>query len=134
MVSFAKIVILLDSDTAVTYRGYLPYLASLKTKENSQSFNCCSKVVRFSERILEEKFNLPKYSCTGVNLLFHDYAVVESKLSNPTFLANIKEPGSYILLTINPSTKYNQGYCISNLGVYHIPDATQEHSFNSREG
>lgn len=134
MINFAKIIVLLDSETAVTYRGYLPYLASQKSKQPSQSFNRCSRVVQFSERIIEAKFDLPEFSCTGINLLFHDYTTAESKLANPTFLANIREPGSYILLTINPSAKYNQGYCISNLGVYHISDATQEHSFNSREG
>ena len=36
---------------------------------------------------------------------WYDHAVAESKLSDPTFLANVRCPGSYILLTINTCSK-----------------------------
>ena len=134
MPNFAKIVLIIDSEQAVTFNGYIPFLTSLKTQQHQKSFHITEKIVKFAEKILELKFDLAENSCTGINLLFHDYKAMEEKLVEPAFLENIRAPGSYVLLAINPSSKYNKGYYISHLGTYEIPDLTQEPSFNSRAG
>ena len=127
MVHFACIRQQITPDHAILHLGYLSYQQYLVKDYNSEQIKSKQrllKALRFTEEILELKFDLEKGQCAGINLLSHSYPKLESLLDGHAFIDWLKSPNCRIILQINEGQRFNETVVISDLGTLHLTETT----------
>ena len=104
MVHFACIRQQITLDYAIFHLGYLCYQQYLIKDYNSEQIKSKQRLlrtIRFTEEILELKFNLEKGQCAGISLLWYSYPKLEHLLDGHAFLDWLESPNCRIILQIN---------------------------------
>ena len=137
MVHFACIKQQVTPDYAILHLGYLGYQQHLIRDCNSEQIKSKQRLlrtIRFTEEILELKFNLEKGQCAGINLLSYSYPKLEHLLDGHVFLDWLNSPNCRIILHLKEGQRFNEATVISDLGTLHLTETTTYGQYTGNRG
>ena len=127
MVHFACIRQQITPDHAILHLGYLcyqQYQIRGHSSEQIKSKQRLLRTIRFTEEILELKFDLEKGQCAGISMLSYYYPTLERLLDGHVFLDWLRSPNCRVILQINEGQRFNEATVMSDLGTLHLKETT----------
>ena len=137
MVHFACIRQQITPDYAILHLGYLGYQAYQTKDYNIEQLRSKQKllqVTKYTEEILELKYNLEKGQCAGISLLSYNYSTLERLLDGHVFLDWLRSPNCRIILQINEGQRFNETTVLSDLGTLHLTETTTYGQYTGNRG